>query len=298
MALPTPSGNVVPGMQYGASGTLSLTTGSYDCSGGGGQRMASQNNYNEGNNNPSTAYRGNNATFDATQYVNETTLYRYINEYPSAKDNNIAYTNFYNSKLNTSIDQFMRVEKTLYDQQPAQAIGIVNSVVISNNVETNYRNFYAIYAKWQTGIFTSADSILLVKLVNLCPGLDGEVIYQARALYNAIYKTVVAFNENCDPLAQENLRSAYINKINVENDWTIELYPNPANTFVNIVSNKEKDQLKVVVADVNGKILFVKQVITSNFICNLELDLLPGAYFVTITNDKNNSTNKKLIIAK
>ncbi|MDP1800896.1 MAG: T9SS type A sorting domain-containing protein, partial [Bacteroidota bacterium] len=298
LALPTNSGNVVPTAWYSAPGTMTLTTGLYDCSGGGGQRMASQNNYYEENGNFSSSYKGNNTFVNDGEYVNGTSLYRFIYANPSVKNNNAAYSSFYNSKLNTSMDQFVQIEKALYEQQLGQALSLNSAVTASNVIEENYKSFYTLHAKYQLGNFATADSNALVALANFCPGLDGEVVYQARALYNVIFKTVITFNESCDPEVKDNSRKTNVNKINSENNWTIELYPNPANTFINIVNSREKDQLKVTIADISGKILFVKQVITSNFICNLDLDLLPGAYFVTITNDKNNSTTKKLIITK
>ncbi len=295
---PNPNGNVLASQLYGAPNTLTLTTGAYSCA-GGGARMASQNKYDEENENLSSAgYKGNNALINESEYVNGTSLYRYLDANPSEKNNNSVYASFYNAKFNTSMEQFVQIEKALYDQQLAQALSLNNAVITTNPVEVNYKSFYSLYIKAQSGTFTSADSTLLANLANFCPGLDGEVVYQARSLYNSIYKTVIVYNENCNALSQDNLKKSTMGKIEKENSWAIELYPNPANTFVNIVSSNENDVLKAIITDVSGKILFVKQVNTSNFICKLDLDLMPGAYFVTITNDKHNSTNKKLIIAK
>jgi len=298
LAVPTNSGSVVPLARYGAPGTFNLTTGAYSCV-GGGARIASQNNQDEENENvSSSSQKVNNTLLDESEYVNGTSLYRFIDAYPSEKNNNPAYASFYNAKLNTSMDQFVQVEKALYNQQLGQAQSLNNAISINNPIEANYKSFYSLYIKHLSGILNGVDSSSILALANMCPGLDGEVVYQARALYNTIYKTVIVYNENCNPLSQVNLKKSNIDKVDKENNWTIELYPNPANTFVNVVSSNEKDSLRVSITDVSGKTLFVKQVTTSNFICKLDLDLLPGAYFVIITNDKNKTTTKKLIIAK
>lgn len=96
--------------------------------------------------------------------------------------------------------------------------------------------------------------------------------------------------------SNSRLNSSNLKDQTVLNNWSVDLFPNPSSGIVNLVSTYEKESLKIVITDVSGKIVFVKQTITSNFICKLDLKLQQGIYFVTIINESSNTQTKKLVI--
>ncbi|MDX2174258.1 MAG: T9SS type A sorting domain-containing protein, partial [Bacteroidota bacterium] len=305
---PTANGNVGAGFQYGASNTLSLTTGAFSCGGGGGggngnALIAGPSNTSTSGGAMSSAMTAGTGSPSAQDlYVGETTLYRYFNAYPSVKNTNTVYVNFYNAKQNTSTDKFTQIENNLFNGQTSLAQSNNNAVMATNAVEANYKNFYGLYIKHKNGNFSSADSTALVNICDLCAGLNGAVVYQARALYSSIYKSIKLYKENCSTATASNVRLQNFgsNETGTEktlaNTWSVDVFPNPNNGNFTLVSKAESETLDVIVSDVAGKIIFNAKVNTSNFISNLAISTKAGVYFITIKNSNNESTTKKLLI--
>ena len=80
--------------------------------------------------------------------------------------------------------------------------------------------------------------------------------------------------------------------------WSIDIFPNPATNQITLVNKNETDLLTISIKDVAGRIVLLKHLKTEHFFVNLDLSLINGAYFATITNNKNESITKKLLIAK
>ena len=135
-------------------------------------------------------------------------------------------------------------------------------------------------------------------LALLCPGTDGTIIYQARALYNLINKTVRVFNDNCsvDDGAINSQNNAKTIGSTDKKTWNVDLFPNPTKGNFTLVSKSENEVLNVVISDVTGKVIFNKTVNTSNFIANLELNTVTGIYLITIKSNEHESITKKLVI--
>jgi hypothetical protein len=74
------------------------------------------------------------------------------------------------------------------------------------------------------------------------------------------------------------------------------VYPNPTNDHIFITGKGTgNNNLKIVIADVTGKTIMEKQIRSND---KVELDLKSGLYLVSITNQNNEKTVKKLIISK
>ncbi len=144
---------------------------------------------------------------------------------------------------------------------------------------------------------SKTDLASLYSLANLCPGIDGPVIYQARALYQVVTKDVIVFKENCEQIsnARQSKKSSITPSVA---NWDVQLYPNPTSGELNIVSKNNSEQLTVIIKDATGKIVNQNNLQVSDFISNLTLNLENGLYLITITNNKNETTTKKLVIAK
>ncbi len=197
------------------------------------------------------------------------------------------------------MDKFKQVEANLYDGQTAQAQSINNAVNAVNVVEDNYKNYYAVCAKYKNGNFTSADSATLINLAKLCPGTDGSIVYQARALYNLIYKTVKVYKEDCNSIISNGsrLKGNISDKEALKNNWNVELFPNPTKGNFTLVSKAESEVLTVTITDIAGKLIYSNTVNTSNFIVNLDVNAKAGVYLINIKNSTNESITKKLVIA-
>ena len=201
----------------------------------------------------------------------------------------------------------MQVEEKLSNGYYAEARTLLAGITTENTIDANYKIFYNLFANYQevfesNNAYSPDDSTILVNLASLCPGTNGACIYQARALYNSIYN-LSTDNFGCNDFGarvhQTNQNSSKnIGKNLKMNRWDIEFFPNPATNQITIVSNAENEDLKIIVKDLSGRTLQIQNLKTSNFISNLNLSLINGAYFITIANTKDEWVIKKLLIAK
>ena len=138
-------------------------------------------------------------------------------------------------------------------------------------------------------------AIGLLTLTALCPGTEGAVVYQARALYNSV------FNESLEyPVCSGSgarIANDYVEKVN-SLKWKLDLYPNPAGSAISIASNVECKYLNVQICDLSGRLLLTKNLIPKGLITNLDLDLMNGAYLIQVKNDSNETLTKKLLIGR
>jgi hypothetical protein len=78
--------------------------------------------------------------------------------------------------------------------------------------------------------------------------------------------------------------------------WTIDLFPNPNYGNFAIISKPEKEKLEVKITDVQGSIVYYKRIETNNNIYTLDLSLTNGMYLVTIKNEMGQSLTKKMAV--
>jgi len=200
------------------------------------------------------------------------------------------------------------VEEDLYAGNYSSARSILSSITTTNNVEANYKNFYRLYANFEQAVdedatYSADDAADLQVLAQLCPEAGGSCIHQARALYNAIFNTIVNYNDDCNAsTGGERLAhytdEAQTNSSTIVKEWSVDLFPNPATNQVNIVSKQENESLNLVILDVTGRVMLKQALKTNGFIATLELNLLNGAYMAIITNSSGKTVTKKLLIAR
>ena len=84
------------------------------------------------------------------------------------------------------------------------------------------------------------------------------------------------------------------------NRWDVDLYPNPATNQITIISKVESERLMISIKDLTGRSILNQNLKTIGFIANLDLDLdlINGAYLITLSNVNNEKITKKLLIAK
>lgn len=295
--VPQTPGGPAFGQTYGAVGNTSITAGTYVCS-SPPPPAAMALSFSVSSNTPNMLSANSNNASAEEQYITDNTTYRYLEANPVIKNSSSSYVNFYNTKANTSFDKFKQTEASLSNGQIAQAQNSNNSINVSNTVEDNYKTYYNLFAKYKQDTLRSTDSVALINLAKLCPGLDGAVVYQARALYNLNYNTVKFYKEDCN-IVNSNSRfmTSVTEKEILKNRWTVDLYPNPNNGNFTLVSKTESEELALTITDMAGKLIYNATVNTSNFIVNLDLNTKPGIYLITITNSTNESITKKLVIA-
>ncbi|MCA0431615.1 MAG: T9SS type A sorting domain-containing protein [Bacteroidetes bacterium] len=193
-------------------------------------------------------------------------------------------------------------------------------MVPTTNIENNYKTFYTLQRAYlQNQDLTLLENIQLLLLAYQCPFTDGQVVYNARALYNLVNQTIVVYNDNnCSkrgfsfrelndsiisntPEEEELLQQLIVNEKTSKEKFKYAseyvLFPNPAYNEFSIFSNLKQENLQITITDVNGKVLISKKLATENYSTKLNFNLINGIYFVNIVNEQGEKTVKKLVVA-
>jgi len=182
----------------------------------------------------------------------------------------------------------------------AEIISSVSTYEGLNNIELNYLSFYNFYLIYlNSGFLTLEDKEQLYALAILCPGTNGACIYQARALYNAIYH-VSLDPASCEE-GEEDARKAYIQnktKKSTESKWDVKFYPNPASDKLTIRCPAKEEILNIEIKDLSGRLVQKENLNVKDFFANLDLRLINGSYIINVVNSKHETVTKKLFIAK
>lgn len=241
---------------------------------------------------------------DESQYfMAQNALYRLLHFNDSTlAAANAAMNAFYLAQDDQNTKKLIQVEELLYSGELTLATDLNNEISPGNTVETHYKTYYALYARYARNNFdhiTAEDSVALYDLAMLCPGTKGACIYQAIALYNRVYGILLI--PDCDTEAARLISDLGTTEKGAGSNpaWEWNVYPNPAGNQLTLSSTRvESEVLAVDIYDISGRKVVETHVKTKDFISNLELNLINGAYFIIITNSKHEKLSKKLLIAK
>jgi hypothetical protein len=286
---------------YNMANSVYTTTGAYSCAGGGARLITTDPDYEQAYLKTLEDIAGYIVTkdnvFDASKYIAQYQLYRILDNdasvYPSSK----SLSDFHNSNKTSNYGKLLDGENELIKGNYSSANSALSSISSKNNIENNYSDFYSLYGKYYSKTFSDMDNKTLYTLANKCPFIEGEVIYQARTLYNIINSTVGLFKDNC-PINENNSRLADTKNISPVNTWNATVYPNPATDELFISSNVISEDIKVNITDINGRLIAQYNIKTSGSVANIKLDMKSGIYFVTLSNSNGEKVVKKLVIAK
>ncbi|MCW3120509.1 MAG: peptidase and matrixin and adamalysin, partial [Flavipsychrobacter sp.] len=165
----------------------------------------------------------------------------------------------------------------------------VTDSVTADNIVMNYQKFYNIYIKYMEVAMSPEDSVNLLALAQLCPHIDGKVVYQARALYSFVFNDLNMFNDD----SCMGVDTMYVG------EWKhgggsvtaqdiggqgYKLHPNPNNgniTLQQLVS--DTGIVRIEVYDVVGRSIYRNKRSFINKTTNLHLDnIVPGVYLLQI----------------
>lgn len=236
---------------------------------------------------------------ETVRYIAKNLVFRNIKEDLNLKDSSAVLDNFYSTSLFSVREQLYNIEEKLSNENYFQGILDNQVFVPENTIEENYKNYFNVLSRLIQNANTSSDSLNLFQLAEKCPFTEGQVIYQARALYNIINDTSINFVDFCESGVQRISKTIENDKVESENNLTI--FPNPSTGEINIIFiNKELDFLEIKVQDLNGKIVYENKKLTSeNGLSKLLLDVENGIYIVQIKNPINHGYYiEKVLIQK
>jgi subtilisin family serine protease len=231
---------------------------------------------------------------DQTKYINKNQLYRLLKADASLRSASAVLQNFYNTSISTTRETLSSIEDDLASSDLLTAQGKTDGIVASNVIEENYKTFFNIYLKYQADTILPSDSLALFSIAAGCPFTDGDVVFQARALYNSIYKTNIYFENNCPEIPQRNYSAL---KDKTEPSFDVLVYPNPNTGIFSLIPfSADITELNVKAMDVNGKIVFNKKISSGDRLFDLNLDVPDGIYMIIISNPQTNENIVKRIV--
>lgn len=86
------------------------------------------------------------------------------------------------------------------------------------------------------------------------------------------------------------------NRMPTNRDWKFS--PNPAGDQVIIFGSKNQENLQLIIYDISGQQVLNQSIIIANYQASLKHNLINGVYFVSVVDQNNQRSVKKLVIAK
>ena len=75
---------------------------------------------------------------------------------------------------------------------------------------------------------------------------------------------------------------------------SVEIFPNPAETYINVKSNNSENLKSISIKDLSGKLIFEKQLTATE--CTIPVADIPAGFYIVETSTKQGSKIQKLII--
>jgi Secretion system C-terminal sorting domain len=212
------------------------------------------------------------------------------NDTPS-RNSSVILTNFYTTTAPTNIKNLVAIEDLLTQGNTIAANALLSPLVPTNVPETNYKNFYVSYIAYLNNTISNNDMETFKNLAISCPLQNGQVVFNARVMYNMLNPTqFTMYANNC--AGTSNKKDEEETQI-IKNDASnFSVYPNPSAGGFYINSNKAiKQDLMIELFDMTGKKVFEQECVYNGQACYFYANVSAGIYLVKVTNTINNETS-------
>jgi Secretion system C-terminal sorting domain len=189
------------------------------------------------------------------------------------------------------------------------ATGVVmQDATAADAIVSNYREYYRLLMNYTQGVMTATDSTYLVIMANMCPYVDGAVIYEARALYSLVYQDPRMFNDvGCeandqgavwDSTCQCFRKANGDNKSDAPLAQAYKLYPNPNDgSFLVQQLYPDNTQAEVSIYDAMGNLVLRRTAGFQNGLLPLDVTgTPPGIYLLQLLDGKGRTSTIKFTI--
>ena len=174
----------------------------------------------------------------------------------------------------------------------------------ADNIVQNYQSFFGLYMKYATASLSSDDSLSIFALAQLCPELNGTVVFQARALYSQMFNNLSMFNDDsCLDIDSNYIAGRHSNPIHGGEQSKIDiqqykLLPNPNDGNLTLYQLLEDNQpVKVEIWNALGICVYKNDL---NFIGGADRlhlsNASPGLYLVRLTDNKGREFVLKFVL--
>jgi hypothetical protein len=214
---------------------------------------------------------------------------------------------FYNAAQSNYLQAHVSIEENITNYNISTAQNQIAALSPANAIETNYKNFYQIFLNTKNNTYSGTDSLNLTVLANMCPYVDGAVVFQARALYNIIYDGFYIFSDNCSGNVAERSGSAASIQEKATDEAGINvilktsLFPNPNDGNFSVGFNKidGKQNIEISIFDITGReVTKETRFLEEGKELKINNSLLNGTYLVKVKFEDGTFDMHRLIIAK
>ena len=143
------------------------------------------------------------------------------------------------------------------------------------------------------------DSMALQALANMCPGTDGAVVHEARALYSQVFNDPAVFSNDCGDTSTSKYGKAIQNNNKLDDiKQTYQLYPNPTTGNITLAQSI-LDILPVNVEIYNalGAKVEAMPIVFTGYTYKITLGKLPaGLYLMHLINSNGRSFNLRFTV--
>jgi len=179
--------------------------------------------------------------------------------------------------------------------------GAVIADSAGDNVVSNYKLYYGCLVKYMTDTLNSVDSANIVLLANMCPYVDGAVVYDARAMYSLIYNDLRMWNDaGCGNGSSMLDRGASPQPSPGERGQLQQysLSPNPSNGNVTLKQLvPDANPVKAQIWNDAGTNTYDGELHFTGGITQLSvINKIPGLYLLQLTDSKGRSFTLKFVI--
>jgi Secretion system C-terminal sorting domain len=223
------------------------------------------------------------------------------------------FSNLSNPDLNTFVADFQNENIgtiALSDEMLKQydlyfAKYLVNGLSPQNLMEQNYktfRNYYILWCENPQREFSQSEINDLYSVANQCSNLGGKSVLQAQVFLDYILGQDGNWNTNC-PLpasaqrkANQKIKEQLSETKQIDENFEIEISPNPANEQIIITKPKVEGSLNYAIVDLLGNKVLVGYIDKSKYIIDVS-NLKNGSYFISFFNNAGVVSNHKIIIS-
>ena len=138
----------------------------------------------------------------------------------------------------------------------------------------------------------------IYNIANQCPASGGLAVYKARSLFDYITPGIQNEYTETDNCYQpsENRISLFEDSINIQENTSIEIYPNPNTGTFTVLIEEGIDNGVLTITNMLGERILNYNINTDMKQLDLNINQNPGLYFVTIENNGEIIKNIKLIV--
>jgi len=228
-----------------------------------------------------------------TQYMNKQSVFNAIRNDSTFLANDTVLQHFYSNTQPTTMGTINTIQLLTISRNYSLAQSLNSLISPGNTIEQNHKDvktiFFSSIALNDTLDTTQVSS--LWNIANQCPEMGGRAVFEARYLLNTLYQTVLTFDDECGS-SNEAVKPV----TSTSEQQKAMVYPNPANTLLNVaVALQPHQTASVCLYNTMGE--KVRCITLQNYLTEIStVDLPAGIYYYRITDNMDNLIKADKII--